>query len=98
MTEQRLEKLWNKAYYYYLDEEEAQELIDYYKNMEQENKHLNLQLDQALKEYEELQIKVEKAIEWVNNIQQDKDHKHLEPYIATDTLDELLEILGGTNE
>ena len=56
-----------------------------------ENERLNAIID----EYEEM---IDKAIEWVNNIQQDKDNKHLEPYIATDTLDELLEILGGEEQ
>lgn len=53
MTEQRLEKLWNKAYYYYLEREEAQELIDYYENMEQENKQLKEQLENKIDLYED---------------------------------------------
>lgn len=45
MSEEKLEKYWNKVYYDYLEKEEAKELIDYYKNMEQENKQLKEALD-----------------------------------------------------
>ena len=31
--------------------------------------------------------------EWINIVQQNKDNKHLEPFISTDELDELLDIL-----
>ena len=34
--------------------------------LENNNKHLKLQLDQALKDYEELLIKIDKAIEEIN--------------------------------
>jgi len=33
--------------------------------LKKENKHLNLQLDRALKDYEELQIKIDKSIEYI---------------------------------
>ena len=47
-------------------EEHRRMLIELNKELQQENKHLNLQLDQALKDYEELLIKTEKAIEYNN--------------------------------
>ena len=34
-----------------------------------------------------------KLKEWINIVQQNKDNKHLEPFISTDELDELLDIL-----
>ena len=43
---------------------------------------------------------IDKAIEWVYIVQQNKDNKHLEPIICTDELDELdelLDILKGVN-
>lgn len=36
---------------------------------------------------------IDKTIEWVYMVQQNKDNKHLEPIICTDELDELLDIL-----
>lgn len=48
MSEEKLEKYWNKVYYDYLEQEEAKELIDYYKNMEQENKQLKDKINNAL--------------------------------------------------
>lgn len=39
---------------------------DYITTLQKENKHLNLQLDQALKDYDELQQKIDKAIEYIN--------------------------------
>ena len=35
-----------------------------------------------------------KLKEWINIVQQNKDNKHLEPFISTDELDELLDILN----
>ena len=35
----------------------------------------------------------DKLKEWINIVQQNKDNKHLEPFISTDELDELLDIL-----
>jgi len=43
-------------------------LVEQLKKLDQENKHLNLQLDQALKDYEELLIKIDKAIDWCDEI------------------------------
>lgn len=42
------------------------------------------------KKYKEV---IDKAIEWVYIVQQNKDNKHLEPIICTDELDKLLDIL-----
>lgn len=35
----------------------------------------------------------DKLKEWINIVQQNKDNKHLEPFISTDELDGLLDIL-----
>ena len=35
---------------------------------------------------------IDKLKEWINIVQQNKDNKHLEPFISTDELDELLDI------
>ena len=75
-------------------------LLDYITNLQQENKHLNLQLDQTLKDYEELLIKISKAIEYI------KKHSNCSGYfedgkMIIDNIEsinggyELLEILGG---
>lgn len=40
---------------------------------------------------------IDKAIEWVYIVQQNKDNKHLEPIICTDELDEVLDILKGAD-
>ena len=52
-----------------------------YKDLERENKHLNLQLDQALNDYEELLIKIEKAKEYIKDLYDvrftDKDKRKL---------------------
>ena len=37
---------------------------------------------------------IEKLKEWINIVQQNKDNKHLEPFISTDELDGLLDILN----
>ena len=39
---------------------------------------------------------IDKLKEWINIVQQNKDNKHLEPFISTDELDELLDILKGS--
>ena len=67
--------------------------------LENNNKHLKLQLDQALKDYEELLIKIDKAIEYI------KKHSNCSGYfedgkMIIDNIEsiyggyELLEILG----
>ena len=47
-------------------------------------------LEQENKKYKEV---IDKAIEWIYIVQQNKDNKHLEPIISTNELDELLDIL-----
>lgn len=37
----------------------------------------------------ELQEVIDKIKEWINTVQQNKDNKHLDPFISTDELDEL---------
>lgn len=53
-------------------------------------------IDRAV-ELVEKEKRIDKAIEWIYISQQNKDNKHLEPIISTDELDELLEILKGSN-
>lgn len=43
--------------------------------------------------YANQQMLIDKLKEWINIVQQNKDNKHLEPFISTDELDELLDIL-----
>lgn len=44
-------------------------------------------------QYWELKDNWNKLKEWINIVQQNKYNKHLEPFISTDELDELLDIL-----
>ncbi len=97
MSEEKLEKYWNKVYYDYLEQEEAKELIDYYKNMEQENKQLKVELQEAndniiwwsnrfnAVERDNKQLKEDKkeAIKYINRTQMPEGYKKI-----------LLEILG----
>ena len=46
--------------------------------------------DDKIEKYKEV---IDKLKEWINIVQQNKDNKHLEPFISTDELDELLDIL-----
>lgn len=62
-----------------VDTKGIKKLEEYIDNIEQQNK-----------KYKEV---IDKAIEWVYIVQQNKDNKHLEPIICTDELDELLDIL-----
>lgn len=41
---------------------------------------------------------IDKLKEWINIVQQNKDNKHLEPFIFTDELDELQDILKEVSE
>lgn len=52
---------------------ENAELENKITNLQKENKHLNLQLDQALKDYDELQQKIDKAIELTKNLLKTED-------------------------
>lgn len=47
-------------------------------------------LQQENEKYKEV---FDKLKEWINIVQQNKDNKHLEPFISTDELDGLLDIL-----
>ena len=53
-------------------------------------KHL-FELQQENQKYKRV---IDKLKEWINIVQQNKDNKHLEPFISTDELDELLNILN----
>lgn len=46
----------------------------------------------------ELQEVIDKIKEWINTVQQNKDNKHLDPFISTDELDDLLNILNEVLE
>ena len=84
-----------------LKQEETNQLLDYITNLQEENKHLNLQLDQALKDYEELQIKIDKAVEYINGFESIKAYYEYEECGYTEyNYDEsfkqdLLDILRG---
>ena len=53
------------------------------------------ELQQENQKYKEV---IDKLKEWINIVQQNKDNKHLEPFISTDELDELLDILKEVEE
>ena len=55
----------------------------------------NEHLEQQCKNQKEVIYKLK---EWINIVQQNKDNKHLEPFISTDELDELLDILKEVSE
>ena len=57
-----------------------------------------LESDNDLKKYEKYKEIFDKLKEWINIVQQNKDNKHLEPFISTDELDELLDILKEVTE
>ena len=50
------------------------------------------------KENKKYKVVIDKLKEWINIVQQNKDNKHLEPFISTDELDELLDILKEVSE
>ena len=54
--------------------------------------------DELLKENQKYKEVFDKLKEWINIVQQNKDNKHLEPFISTDELDELLDILNEVSE
>ena len=62
------------------------------KELEKRLKEINkiTDLKQQCKNQKEVIYKLK---EWINIVQQNKDNKHLEPFISTDELDELLDIL-----
>ena len=53
---------------------------------------------ELLKQVKKQKEVVDKLKEWINIVQQNKDNKHLEPFISTDELDELLDILKEVSE
>ena len=61
------------------------------KELEKRLKEINkiTDLKQQCKNQKEV---IDKLKEWINIVQQNKDNKHLEPFISTDELDELLDI------
>ena len=69
---------------YMLTPIESNLLVSYIKELQQENK-----------KYKEV---IDKLKEWINIVQQNKDNKHLESFISTDELDELLDILKEVSE
>ena len=50
-------------------------------------------VDELQQENQKYKRVINKLKEWINIVQQNKDNKHLEPFISTDELDELLDIL-----
>ena len=54
---------------------------------------INNYIDTLEQENQKLKELIDKLKEWINIVQQNKDNKHLESFISTDELDELLDIL-----
>ena len=52
-----------------------------------------LNIDDLYEQVKKQKEVIDKIKEWINIVQQNKDNKHLEPFISTDELDELLDIL-----
>ena len=69
----------------YLEQENKQ-----LKEINEKHKKLNGELRKENKKYKEV---IDKLKEWIYIVQQNKDTKHLDPFISTDELDELLDIL-----
>lgn len=62
-------------------------------DLQQENKLLKIQVssrEETTNKYKEV---IDKLKEWIYIVQQNKDAKHLDTFISTDELDELLDIL-----
>ena len=64
--------------------------LDFSKYYQIHKDEIIIDLQQQNKKYKEV---IDKLKEWINIVQQNKDNKHLEPFISTDELDELLDIL-----
>ena len=71
-----------KDFYYYFG-----------KMLYKENEYLKVRNMKLIEENQELKEVIDNLKEWINIVQQNKDNKHLEPFISTDELDELLDIL-----
>ena len=81
------EELIGKLQMVYVGDRNAlNELIGYYDGL----KECIEIVQQENQKYKEV---IDKLKEWINIVQQNKDNKHLEPFISTDELDELLDIL-----
>ena len=92
MSEERLEKLLNKMYYDYLEREEAQEVINYIKKLEKENKMLRDYGEKVGEIRNQLYDKIDKALEYIEEV--------FDGEVFTHTFDkcnmrELFEILRG---
>jgi hypothetical protein len=70
----------NGSDHYLMPKDEFVELFDEMVNWREESKQLKEVID--------------KIKEWINTVQQNKDNKHLDPFISTDELDDLLNILN----
>lgn len=80
------EELIGKLQMVYVGDKNAlNELIGYYDGLKQGIEELQQENQKYKETFDELK-------EWINIVQQKKDNKHLEPFISTDELDELLDI------
>lgn len=78
MNEIRLNELLNKIYYEYLDSHEAEEFIIYFKKLKQDK--------------DNLQSKIDKAIEYIENNLEVNEHDDYVVYLGKNE-NELLDIL-----
>jgi hypothetical protein len=69
MNEERLEHLVNEMYYNYLEQDEAEELIDYIKDLQQENQQLKDKYENIITRYRFIKNRVNQgmSIENKNN-------------------------------
>ena len=82
------EELIGKLQMVYVGDKNAlNELIGYYDGLKQG-------IEELQQENQKYKRVIDKLKEWINIVQQNKDNKHLEPFISTDELDELLDILN----
>ena len=80
------EELIGKLQMVYVGDKNAlNELIGYYDGLKQG-------IEELQQENQKYKRVIDKLKEWINIVQQNKDNKHLEPFISTDELDELLDI------
>lgn len=79
------------TYQFELSEERAQCIANKYDSLTDELQQENKYLEQQCKKQKEV---IDKIKEWINTVQQNKDNKHLDPFISTDELDDLLNILN----
>ena len=80
------EELIGKLQMVYVGDKNAlNELIGYYDGLKQG-------IEELQQENQKYKRVIDKLKESINIVQQNKDNKHLEPFISTDELDELLDI------